>query len=404
MSIMNDKKILLGVSGGIGAFKACELLRLYVKAGANVRVIMTAAAGEFITPLSFRSLGAESVSISMFGEKQDTLEHVSWADWGDILVIVPATANIIGKLANGIADEVLSTQAIAFDGPILIAPAMNVKMYRNKAVQRNIAFLESIGVRFIGPEAGHLASMITALGRMVSPERIFAGTRQLLVGNNSLKGKKVVVSAGPTVEPLDPVRFLSNRSSGKMGYALADATSACGANVTLVSGPTNLETPPGVERIDILSADDMQRAVAKACRGADYLYMAAAVADYKPSSYSKQKIHRSGKAKRLDLTPSPDILKSLGPNRPKFVVGFALETENIEARAMEKLREKRIDMIVANNPTEKGIEFGSDSNKVVIFSRNGRKVHLDKMPKFDTALAIIEESISLTGKSKRGEK
>ncbi len=404
MSIMNDKKILLGVSGGIGAYKACELLRLFIKAGAKVRVIMTAAAGEFITPLSFQSLGAESVSANMFGEKKDTLEHVSWSDWGDILVIAPATANIIGKLANGIADEVLSTQALAYRGTILIAPAMNVKMYENKAVQRNISYLKETGARFIGPEAGHLASMITAIGRMVSPEQIFQNARQILVGRQKLKGKKVVVSAGPTVESLDPVRYLSNRSSGKMGYALADAAAAYGGKVVLVSGPTNLQSPPGVERIDIQSAEEMKRALGRYCKGADFLFMAAAVADYKPSSYSKQKIHRSAKHIKLDLSPSPDILKNLGASRPKVVVGFALETENVEARALEKMRAKKIDMIVANNPTEKGVEFGSESNRVTIFSRGGRRKKLDIMPKFDVALAIIEESLNLSGRGKHGKK
>ncbi len=404
MSIMNEKKILLGISGGIGAYKACELLRLFVKAGAIVRVIMTAAAREFITPLSFQSLGAESVSVDMFDNKRDTLEHVSWSDWGDVLVIAPATANIIGKLANGIADEVLSTQALAFDGPVLIAPAMNVKMYKNKAVQRNISDLKTTGIQFIGPEVGHLASMITAMGRMTPPEQIFQKTRQMLTGGDQLKGKKVVVSAGPTFEPLDPVRYLSNRSSGKMGYALADAAAAYGGKVVLVSGPANLQTPPGVQIVDIQTAEEMKRALANHCRGADFLYMAAAVADYKPSSYNKQKIHRSAKSIKLDLSASPDILKNLGTNRPKVVVGFALETENLEARALDKMRAKKVDMIVANNPMEKGIEFGSESNRVTIFSRGGTKKKLDIMPKFDVAIAIIKESLNLAGRKKRGKK
>jgi len=401
---MKDKKILLGVSGGIGAFKACELLRLFVKSGATVRVIMTDSAQEFITPLSFQSLGAESVSINMFREKRDTLEHVNWSDWGDLLVIAPATANIIGKMANGIADDVLSTQILAFDGPVLVAPAMNVKMYKNKAVQKNIAYLKSTGVHFIGPEVGQLASLITAIGRMVPPETIFARSRQLLLGKNILQGKKVVVTAGPTVEPLDPVRYISNRSSGKMGYALADAAAGFGAQVTLISGPTSLQAPPGVDTVYVESAEDMQKAVAKFCKGSDFLYMAAAVADYRPAKYNRQKIRRSGKPLRLDLSPSPDILKSLGNSRPKCVVGFALETDNLEARALEKLRAKKIDMIVGNNPTEKGIEFGSDLNRVVIFTRGGRKTKLDTANKFDIAVGIIEESLNLTSGKRRGKK
>jgi phosphopantothenoylcysteine decarboxylase/phosphopantothenate--cysteine ligase len=395
MTSMKDKKILLGVSGGVGAFKACELLRLFVKAGATVRVIMTAAASEFITPLSFRSLGAESVSEDMFREKREALEHISWADWGDILVIAPATANIIGKLATGIADEVLSTQAMAYDGPILIAPAMNVRMYQNKAVQKNISYLRSLGVRFIGPEVGQLASLITDVGRMVEPEIIFARAGQILLGRSELAGKRIVVTAGPTREPLDPVRCISNYSSGKMGYALADAAAGFGGNVILISGPTNLSMVPGVKHVSVQTASEMQTALRKYCRGADYLYMAAAVADYKPSSYQKQKIRRTNRSMKLDLKPVPDLLKSLGKSRPKFVVGFALETENLEARALEKMRSKKIDMIVANNPTEKGVEFGSDFNKVIIFSRGGKRLDLESMPKFEVAVSIIEESLRL---------
>ncbi len=395
MTLMKDKKILLGVSGGVGAFKACELLRLFVKADAKVRVIMTKAASEFITPLSFQSLGAESVSVDMFHEKRDVLEHVCWADWGEILVIAPATANIIGKLANGIADEILSTQALTYDGPVLIAPAMNVKMYNNKAVRKNISYLRSLGVRFIGPEVGQLASLITAAGRMVEPEVIFARARQILLGRRELSGKKVVVTAGPTQEPLDPVRYLSNYSSGKMGYALADAAAGFGGEVILISGPTALSGLPDVKHISVQTASEMQTALFKYCRGADYLYMAAAVADYKPSGYRKQKIRRSNRSMEFDLKPVPDLLKSLGRNRPKVVVGFALETENMEARALEKMRSKKIDMIVANNPTEKGIEFGSDFNRVVIFSRGGKRLQLERMPKFEVAVNIIEESLKL---------
>jgi phosphopantothenoylcysteine decarboxylase/phosphopantothenate--cysteine ligase len=396
---MKDKKILLGVSGGVGAFKACELLRLFVKADAKVRVVMTKAASEFITPLSFQSLGAESVSVNMFHEKRDVLEHVNWADWGNILVIAPATGNIIGKLANGIADEILSTQALAYDGPVLIAPAMNVKMYNNKAVQKNISYLRSLGVRFIGPEVGHLASLITAAGRMAEPEIIFARARQILLGRNELSGKKIVVTAGPTREPLDPVRYLSNYSSGKMGYALADAAASFGGNVVLISGPSNLSAPPDIKLVSVQTASDMQTALRKHCWRADYLYMVAAVADYRPSSYQKQKIRRSNHSMKLDLKLVPDLLKSLGKSRPKVVVGFALETNNLEARALEKMRSKKIDMIVVNNPTEKGVEFGSDFNRVVIFSRGGKRLALDSMPKFEVAVNIIEESLKLGRRS-----
>jgi phosphopantothenoylcysteine decarboxylase/phosphopantothenate--cysteine ligase len=402
MSAIKDRNILLGVSGGVGAFKACELLRLFVKAGAHVRVILTKAAREFVTPLSFSALGAESVSADMFEEKRESLEHVSWADWGDLFVVAPATANIIGKMANGIADEILSTQAVAYDGPVLLAPAMNVRMYNNKAVQRNIDYLRRTGIRFIGPETGQLASLIKAAGRMAEPEIIFARCRQMLLGRDELSGKKVVVTAGPTQEPLDPVRYLSNQSSGKMGYALADAAAGFGGEVVLISGPVSLTPPPGAEIISIRSAAEMQKELRKHCRGADFLYMAAAVADFAPAGYYRQKIRRSDKRSRIDIKSVPDLLKSLGRNRPKFVIGFALETENLEARALDKMRSKRIDMIVANNPTEKGVEFGSDYNKITIFSTGGKKLALDTLPKFEVAVNIVEQSLKL--KKKRGPK
>ena len=392
---IKGKNILLGVSGGIGAFKACELLRLFVKAGAKVRVVMTEAAQEFVTPLTFQSLGADQVSTDVFEPKLYSLEHVSWSDWANILVIAPCTGNMIGKMANGIADEVLSTQTIAYSGPILLAPAMNVKMYNNKAVQKNIAYLKSIGIHFIGPEVGHLASLITATGRMSEPERIFARARQILIGQDDLKGKKVVVSAGPTREPLDPVRYISNYSSGKMGYALADAARGFGAEVTLISGPSELQPPPGVNIVFVETASQMKAELEKSCLGADYLYMAAAVADFRPASYQQQKIKRTGQPMKLTLEPNPDIIKTLGNKRPQFVIGFALEVENLEARAHEKMREKKLDMIVANNPTDEGVGFGSDYNRVIIIPHDGKPLKLEKMTKFEIAVKIIEQSLNL---------
>jgi phosphopantothenoylcysteine decarboxylase/phosphopantothenate--cysteine ligase len=393
---VKGKNILLGISGGIGAFKACELLRLFVKAEAKVRVVMTEAAQQFVTPLTFQSLGAEMVSTDVFEAKLYSLEHVAWSDWANMLVIAPCTANVIGKMANGIADEVLSTQAIAYSGPILIAPAMNVKMYNNKAVQKNIAYLKSIGVHFIGPETGALASLITASGRMSEPETIFARARQILLGRNDLKGQKVVVSAGPTREPLDPVRYISNHSSGKMGYALADTASAFGAEVTLITGPVTIAPPPGVNVVRVESALQMQDEIDRHCVGADYLFMAAAVADFRPASYQKQKIKRTGESLNLVLQANPDILKSLQKNRPRKVIGFALEMENLEARAHDKLRDKRLDMIVANNPGEEGVGFGSDYNRVTIISRGGKTIRLERLPKHELAVRIIEEAINLT--------
>jgi phosphopantothenoylcysteine decarboxylase/phosphopantothenate--cysteine ligase len=230
---------------------------------------------------------------------------------------------------------------------------------------------------------------------MSDPRKIFERARQILIGRNELKGKRVVVSAGPTREPLDPVRYISNESSGKMGYALADAAIAFGAEVTLVSGPTTLESPPGVNVVSVITASQMQAELTKACAGADILYMAAAVADFRPASYQMQKIKRTGEPLNLVLQPNPDILKSLGPNRPRTVVGFALELENLEARAYDKLREKKLDMVVANNPSEEGVGFGSDFNRVTIIHRQGKPLRLERLPKFDLAVRIIEESLKL---------
>jgi len=389
------KNIILGVTGGIGAFKACELLRLFIKSGAKVRVVMTESASKFVTPLTMQSLGAEAVSVDMFAEQTYTLEHVAWSDWANILIIAPCTANMIGKIAGGIADEVLSTQVMAYNGPVLIAPAMNVKMYNNKIVRKNIATLESLGYYFIGPEVGHLASMITATGRMSEPETIFDRARQVLVGRNNLLGKKVVVTAGPTREALDPVRFISNNSSGKMGYALADAAVGFSANVTLISGQTALPAPPNVHLIEVDTAIQMQTALQKNCEGADYLFMAAAVADFRPASFHRQKIKKSNKPLDLKLILNPDLLASLGRSRPRYVIGFALETDNLEANANEKLRSKNLDMIIANNPTQDGVEFGSDYNKATIIKRDGQVFRLDKMTKFDLAVRIIEEALKL---------
>jgi phosphopantothenoylcysteine decarboxylase / phosphopantothenate---cysteine ligase len=392
---LKGKNILFGVSGGVGAYKACELLRLFVKAEARVRVLLTEAAQEFVTPLTFQSLGAEQVSVDVFEPKLYSLEHVNWSDWGNILIIAPCTGNMIGKMAGGIADEVLSTQAMAYAGPILLAPAMNVKMYNNKAVQKNIAYLKSIGINFIGPEIGYLASLITATGRMSEPETIFARARQMLLGRTDLKGKKVIVTAGPTREPLDPVRYISNFSSGKMGYALADAAAGYGAEVVLISGPAELEVPPGVNRIAVQTALQMQNELGKHCHDADYLYMAAAVADFRPASYQKQKIKRTGEGLNLVLQSNPDLLKTLNQNRPKVVIGFALEVENLEARAYDKLRDKKLDMIVANNPTDEGVGFGSDFNRATIIARNEKPLKLEKMGKFELAVRIIDESLGL---------
>ena len=408
---LKNKKILIGVAGGIAAFKICELLRLLVKEGAAVRVVMTEAATKFVRPLSFSALGAESVSTDMWDPQRDSLEHVSWADWADLFVIAPATANIIAKMAAGIADEVLSTQLLAYDGPKLVAPAMNVKMWRNFATQRNVRTLKDQGIEFIGPVTGQLASLITAEGRMSEPAEIFARIESLLAGKperqrgavetgeNDLAGRRLIITAGPTVEPLDPVRFISNHSSGKMGYAIAAAAANRGANVVLISGPVAIQPPAAVRLVEIKTATELKKAVETEFNKCDALIMAAAVADFRPKIYSRQKIKKTAKPMSLMLEQNTDIIGSLAARKGKrLIVGFALETENLKAAARKKLSDKKLDMVVANNPTQKGIEFGSDYNQATIFAKGKRPLELGKMLKSELADRILDELAGIWGK------
>jgi len=410
---LKNKKILIGVAGGIAAFKICELLRLLVKEGAAVRVVMSEAATKFVTPLSFSALGAESVSTDMWDPQRDSLEHISWADWADLFVVAPATANIIAKMAAGIADEALSTHLLAYDGPKLIVPAMNVKMWRNFATQRNVRALKEQGIEFIGPVTGQLASLLTAEGRMAEPAEIFARIESLLGGRpgkpadageprtGDLAGRKLIVTAGPTVEPLDPVRFLSNYSSGKMGYAIAAAASKRGAEVTLVSGPVAIPPPAAVRLVPITTALEMKKAVEIEFGKCDALLMAAAVADFRPKIFSRQKIKKTDKPMSVPLVQNPDIIGGLAGRKGKrMLVGFALETENLEAAARKKLLDKKLDMVIANDPTQKGIEFGSEYNKATILVKGKRPLELGKMLKSELADKILDELSGLWGKKK----
>jgi phosphopantothenoylcysteine decarboxylase/phosphopantothenate--cysteine ligase len=277
-------------------------------------------------------------------------------------------------------------------------------MYHNRAVQKNIAYLKSIGIRFIGPEVGELSSLITGEGRMSEPAAVLEKAKQILIGRNDLQGRRVIVTAGPTREPFDPVRYISNYSSGKMGYAMASASAGFGANVTLISGPANLAVPPGVNALSVETASEMLAELRKISADADFLFMVAAVADFKPASFQKQKIKRTAQPLKIPMEPNPDILKSLGDSRPRVIVGFALETENLEAQAYQKLRDKKVDLIVANNPLEKGAEFGSDYNRVTLVGRGGKPLRLARMNKFDIAVRIIEESLKLENKDVRRRK
>ncbi|AXF55437.1 bifunctional phosphopantothenoylcysteine decarboxylase/phosphopantothenate--cysteine ligase CoaBC [Salicibibacter kimchii] len=391
---MNDRNIILGVTGGIAAFKAAALASKLNQAGANVKVIMTEGAREFITPLTFQALTRERVYIDTFIEEEvDKVAHIDVADWADDVVVAPATADLIGKYANGIADDMLTTTLLATRAPVYIAPAMNVNMFEHPAVVENIRKLEARGVGFIEPGSGYLACGWVGKGRMAEPEDIFAF---LDTGPSPslpyLKGKKILVSAGPTREIIDPVRFLSNRSSGKTGFAIAQAAQTQGAEVTLVTGPVELPTPPGVERIDVTSAKDMLDAITPLYDEVDLVIKTAAVADYTPNETFPHKVKKSDGDLSVNMVRTVDILGELGRRKDQqILVGFAAETNKVSEYAEAKIAEKNLDMIVANNVNEAGIGFASDDNKITIFRRDHESIEYDKQSKEDLAYHLLEE-------------
>jgi phosphopantothenoylcysteine decarboxylase/phosphopantothenate--cysteine ligase len=368
------KKIALGITSSISIYKACEVLRGFQKKGFDVQVIMTPNAAQLISPRLFSALSGNKAAVDLFGDEQDRISHIALAGEISLLVIAPATANIIAKLAGGIADDFLSTLYLAARSPVVIAPAMNEAMYLHPRTQANILRLQSAGVEFVLPEKGYLACKDEGWGRLVAPEKIVEHGLALLQKSESLKSRTVLVTAGPTREPIDPVRFLSNRSSGKMGYALAGEARRRGARVILVSGPTSLLSPFGVEFRPVETAADMSREIKNLFPRTDILIMAAAVADFRPAAPSAQKIKKKEAPPALELTPTEDILASLGRaagRAKKVVVGFAAETTDIAAGAARKLREKKLDLIVANDVSRPGIGFDSDFNQVVIIDRKG---------------------------------
>ena len=369
------KKVALGVTSSISIYKACEVLRGFQKKGLDVQVIMTPNAAKLISPRLFSALSGNRAAVDLFGDEYaDRISHIAWADEISLLVIAPATANIIAKLAGGVADDFLSTFYLAVRCPVVIAPAMNEAMYLHPQTQANILKLQAAGVEFVLPEKGYLACKDEGWGRLVAPEKIVEHGLALLQKGESLKSRTVLVTAGPTREPIDPVRFLSNRSSGKMGFALAGEARRRGARVILVSGPTSLLPPFGVEFRPVETAADMSREVKKNLPRADILIMAAAVADFRPAEPSPQKIKKKEAPPALELAPTEDILVSLGRaagRAKKVVVGFAAETTDITAGAARKLREKKLDLIVANDVSREGIGFDSDFNQVVIIDKKG---------------------------------
>ncbi|MBF0572320.1 MAG: bifunctional phosphopantothenoylcysteine decarboxylase/phosphopantothenate--cysteine ligase CoaBC [Desulfamplus sp.] len=411
--MLKGKKIILGVCGGIAAYKSVELLRLLKKAGADVKVAMTKSALEFVGELTFRVLSENDVMTDLFGDsssksatsnssKDVSVRHIEWAKEADAVVIAPATANIIGKLANGIADDALSTMMMAVTAPIILCPSMNTQMYENRAVQRNIDILEQDGVFILEPGTGELACKTSGAGRLPEPEIIFDRVIKLFCPKD-LKNKKIVISAGPTREAIDPVRYISNHSSGKMGYAVAEAAEKRGALVTLVSGPVSISPPFGVNLINVESAKEMADAMIKELSDADIIIKVAAVADYRPLIAQENKIkkcQRDSGSLSIDLIENPDILQIIGKikREDQFLAGFAAETQNLDNYALAKIEKKNLDMIAGNIVGIKGSGFQADTNKVKFFFKDGSTYDIPLMDKLKVAHKLLDHIISRVAK------
>ncbi len=388
--------LVLGVTGGIACYKAVELVRLLVKDGFVVQVIMTRGAMEFVTPLTFQTLSGMPVATETFNLTQESeIGHINLADNVDLFVIAPATANVIGKVAAGIADDLLTTVLMATKAPVLIAPAMNIHMYENPILQENVRKLRRLGYHFIEPAEGYLACGYEGKGRLPEPEKILEEIRRLLK-KKDLVGEKLLITAGPNREPLDPVRYLSNRSSGKMGYALARAAIRRGAEVALISGPTELEPPAGARLTSVTTAAEMRHAVLEEFSGCTAVIMAAAVSDYRPVDFARKKIKRGKGPIELRLEPNPDILQEISARKNgKMLVGFAAETGELVANAAKKLKDKNLDMIVANNVSEAGAGFDVDTNVATILDRDGTVRSLPLMSKDELAEQILDHLLVL---------
>jgi len=402
--LLKDEHILLGVTGGIAAYKVCTLASHLTQAGAQVNVVMTESATRFITPLTFEALTGRPAYTDMWSTSGKGLPthitHVGLAHAADLLVIAPATANTLAKLAAGLANNLLTTLALVASCPVLAVPAMDVGMWTHPATQANVATLRERGVRFAGPARGRMASGLEGEGRLIEPDEILGHVRLVLGRNGPLVGRRVVVTAGPTREPLDPVRFLSNPSSGRQGFALAQAALDQGAAVTLITGPTHLPTPVGTERVDVTTAQEMHDAVISAVERADVLLMAAAVADYHPATTIPQKIKKREGDLSLHLARTPDILSAVAARRaetgyPRTVVGFAAESENLVENARAKLAAKSLDLIVANDVTARETGFSVETNRVIILDREGGVEELPLMSKAAVAEAILERAVPL---------
>jgi len=401
-------RIALGVTGGVAAYKAAELVRRLQQEKLDVQVIMTRSAREFITPLTFAALTGQKVITEMFGHEanayanvESAIEHIAVAQRIDLLVVAPATADILGKFAHGIADDFLTTLYLATKAPVVVAPAMNVNMWEHAATQQNLATLKSRGVHVVDPDEGYLACGMTGAGRLAGIETIARAVCQVLGIRHDLDNETILITAGPTCEDLDPVRYLTNRSSGKMGYALAAAAQRRGAHVILVSGPTDLPAPEGVDWVPVRTTQQMRDAVIDRAAQATIIIKAAAVADYRPAMPRTQKIKRGSDHFTLELEPTPDILAELGRVKSSQVlIGFAAETENVAASARAKLTRKNADMIVANDVTQAGAGFDTDTNVVTIFLRDKNEIALPKMTKAEVAEKILDQALELRHQTK----
>ncbi|MBS4536114.1 bifunctional phosphopantothenoylcysteine decarboxylase/phosphopantothenate--cysteine ligase CoaBC [Clostridium sp. D2Q-14] len=390
--MLKNKNIVLGVTGGIAVYKAVDVVSRLKKLNANIDVIMTDSASKFVTPLTFQSMSQNHVTVDMFKEPVNwDIEHISLAKKADIFLIVPATANVIGKVANGIADDMLTTTIMATKAKVIFAPAMNTQMYLNPIFKNNMKVLQELDYEFISPEEGRLACGDIGPGKLADPEYIVKYVIDHFNKKKDLEGKKVLITAGPTIEAFDPVRYISNHSSGKMGYSIAEEAKNRGANVTLISGPTKLLKPVGINIINVTSTEEMYEETIKYFKSTDILIKAAAPSDYKPISYNKNKIKKSEGSMHIELTRNPDILEKCGEIKDsQIIIGFAAETENIEEYAINKMENKNLDMIVANNIAEEGAGFKGDTNKVIIFNNSGKKKEYPLMSKKNLAKIILD--------------
>lgn len=389
------KHVVMGVTGSIAAYKACDIISGLRKKGVDVRVILTRAGAEIITPLALETMSANPVVTDMFSRENPwEVEHISLAKQADLFLVAPATANFIGKMASGIADDMLTTTVMATRAPVLIAPAMNSNMYLNPATQANMQKLKERGCEFIAPGSGRLACGDEGIGRLADVQDIIQAVLAKLNVRRDMEGMKVLVTAGPTREAIDPVRYITNHSSGKMGYAIAEAAAERGAEVTLISGPVNLKTPEGVKRIDIVSSGELCDAVTEQFNYCDALIMAAAPADFTPANVAEEKIKKQGNGMTLELTSTRDILKTVAPNKGKRkVMGFAAETENLRENALKKLSAKNLDFIAANDVSAKDAGFGVDTNIITLYGADGSEEHSGKLTKRAAADWLLDRLV-----------